>query len=95
MATPFVGYFCLRRRANGLRSRTCPAGYGAGAGVDSVWEQKIEARKCLKKATESPAFSVSTLCLAFFVVNEIDSKNKFTKAMQDSNNLLGYFNSYS
>lgn len=28
----------------GLHSRTCPAGCGAGAGVDSVWEQeKLEA----------------------------------------------------
>ena len=30
-------------------SRTSPAGCGAGAGVDSVWEQKkLEAGKCLK-----------------------------------------------
>ena len=25
---------------NGLRSRTCPAGCGAGAGVNSAWGQK-------------------------------------------------------
>ena len=31
---------------------------GAGAGVDSVWEQrKLEARKMLEKAAESPASS--------------------------------------
>ena len=32
----------------GLRSRTSPAGYGAGVDVDSAWEQyKLEARKML------------------------------------------------
>ena len=31
---------------------------GAGAGVDSVWEQeKLEARKMLEKAADSPASS--------------------------------------
>ena len=39
-------FFELSEAANGLRSRTCPAGCGAGAGVDSVWEQeKLEATK--------------------------------------------------
>ena len=33
---------------------------GAGAGVDSAWEQKkLEARKLLENAAESPASSVS------------------------------------
>jgi hypothetical protein len=42
------------RRANGLRLRTCPTGCGAGAGVDSAWEQKkLEARKILENAAES------------------------------------------
>ena len=39
--------------ANGLRSRTSPVGCGAGAGVDSAWEQeKLEAtlREMLEKA---------------------------------------------
>ena len=30
----------IARRLNGLRSRTSPAGCGAGAGVDSIWKQK-------------------------------------------------------
>ena len=34
--------------------------YGAGAGVDSVWEQdKLEARKMLVNRAESPASSAS------------------------------------
>jgi len=34
------------------------AEHGAGAGVDSAWEQeKLEARKLLEKAAESPASS--------------------------------------
>jgi len=45
----------LNKPPNGLRSRTCPAGCGAGAGVDSAWEQeKLEARK---NAAKSPAFN--------------------------------------
>jgi hypothetical protein len=43
-------------RAKGLRSRT----HGAGAFVDSAWEQKkLEARKMIAEgAAESPASSV-------------------------------------
>jgi hypothetical protein len=43
--------------ANGLRSRTSPVGCGAGAGVDSAWEQeKLEAtlREMLEKAARRP-----------------------------------------
>ena len=42
---------------NGLRSRTSPVGCGAGAGVDSAWEQeKLEAtlREMLENGDESP-----------------------------------------
>ena len=35
---------------------------GAGAGVDSAWEQeKLKARKMLENAAESPAFSAHLL----------------------------------
>jgi hypothetical protein len=49
-------------------------GTGAGAGVDSFWEQeKLEARKMLENAAESPASSArfvgwffpNSLCLPF------------------------------
>jgi len=38
---------------NGLRSRTSPAGCGAGAGVDKDWEQKkLEATRLTAKCGE-------------------------------------------
>ena len=50
----------LPLKPNGLRSRTGPSGRGAGAGVDSAWEQeKLEARKMFENAAESPVSSVS------------------------------------
>jgi len=52
----------MLQQANGLRSRTSPAGCGAGAGMDSAWEQeKLEARKMIEIAADSPASS-RTLC---------------------------------
>ena len=45
----WLTYLASMRQPNGLRSRTSPAGCGAGAGVDSAWGQKkLEARKCLR-----------------------------------------------
>ena len=45
--------FCTER-ANGLRLRTGPSGRGAGAGVDSAWEQrKLEAKKLLENVADS------------------------------------------
>jgi len=41
-------------------------GTGAGAGVDNVWEQKkLEARKMLENAAESPASSARFVSLRF------------------------------
>jgi len=40
---------------------------GAGAGVDSVWEQeKLEARKMLENAAESPASSARFISRRYF-----------------------------
>jgi hypothetical protein len=50
-----------------LRSRLTVCVTGAGAGVDSAWEQKkLEARKMLENAAESPpstAHFVSRVCV--------------------------------
>jgi len=46
---------------------TAVIGTGAGAGVDSVWEQeKLQARKMLENAAESPASSARFVGLRFY-----------------------------
>ena len=48
---------------------------GAGAGVDSAWEQrKLEARKMLENAAESPAFSARFLGWRFVMLDSLSEK---------------------
>ena len=57
------------RPPNGLRY------WGAGAGVDSVWEQeKLEARKMLENAAESPASSACFVGLCLFGIRVLPIK---------------------
>ena len=59
--TCFHNYLCY--------ARNCPTVCvtGAGAGVDSVWEQeKLEARKMLENAAESLASSARFVRLGYF-----------------------------
>ena len=52
------------RSFNGLRSRTSPAGCGAGAGADSAWEQrKPEARKLLDAMRAAESQLPATRCI--------------------------------
>jgi len=51
---------------------------GAGAGVDSVWEQeKLEARKMLENAAESPASSARFVRRFSFLMDHQSSKKLF------------------
>jgi len=62
---------------NGLRSRTSPAGCGAGVGVDSAWEQeKLKARKMLENA-QTPTSRVHTVLGASFAILPHEQINSF------------------
>jgi len=53
-----------------------PAGWGAGAGVESAWEQKKpEARKMLEKAAESPASSAPKKIAGDHFIREKQGRN--------------------
>jgi len=63
------GYFLLYKSSR-PRARIVT---GTGAGVDSVWEQrKLEARKMLENATESPASSAPKMMKAII----LDKRNR-------------------
>ena len=58
---------------------------GAGAGVDSAWEQKkLEARKLLENAAESPASSARCVrrFLSIFYVQNLHTLNSLGRSIR-------------